>query len=148
MVRRWTGESHHADCAVSARRLVQGVHGRPASLVGYRMTENLTEESLARAIEKIRAAGIQVFLSEEEAAEAARHFVNRMQINAGIRSDTRPAIGAAPCPFCASTDIHNWVSTDHGEKPAWSVMCFGCECEGPHVDNKADAIRLWNTRPA
>lgn len=79
-------EGHNSDCAISACRPVQGMHRRSSALVGYRMTD-LTEESIALAIEEIRAAGIQVFMSEEEAREAARHFVSRMQINAGIRSD-------------------------------------------------------------
>lgn len=67
------------------------------------------------------------------------------------KSDTRPAIGALPCPFCGSTDIHNWASTDHagtGNPPSWSVMCFGCECEGPHETEEAVAITRWNDRRA
>ncbi len=67
-------------------------------------------------------------------------------VAASEKSDTRPVEGAEPCPFCRSTDIHNWVSTDHGENPAWSVMCFGCECEGPHTDDEQKAIDLWNQR--
>lgn len=67
----------------------------------------------------------------------------------GALSDTRPAPDADACPFCGSHDIHNWASTDHDPEgsQAWSVMCFGCECEGPHCADEAEAIRLWNQRP-
>lgn len=63
------------------------------------------------------------------------------------RSDTRDAPGALPCPFCGSTDVHNWSSDDHDPgNPSWSMMCFSCECEGPHTDSEAAAIERWNSR--
>lgn len=61
------------------------------------------------------------------------------------KSITKDAPGAKPCPFCGSDDIHNWSSDDHGA-PAWSVMCYGCECEGPHTPTEQEAIDLWNKR--
>lgn len=70
------------------------------------------------------------------------------QQDSAAKSDTRPAPGARGCPFCGSLDIHNWQSTDHDANaaPTWSVMCFGCESEGPHTDSEQTAIALWNLR--
>lgn len=63
-------------------------------------------------------------------------------------SITTDAPNAVSCPFCGSEDIHNWSSDDHDPgKPSWSVMCYGCECEGPHTTSETEAIAAWNTRP-
>lgn len=26
------------------------------------------------------------------------------------------------------------------------MMCYGCECEGPHTDSQQQSIDLWNQR--
>lgn len=64
---------------------------------------------------------------------------------AAAKSVTVAAPGALPCPFCGSADVHNWASDDHGPG-CWSMMCFGCECEGPHTNSEAESVRLWNMR--
>lgn len=61
------------------------------------------------------------------------------------KSVTVDAPGALPCPFCGSADVHNWASNDHGPG-TWSMMCFGCECEGPHTDSQQQSIDMWNQR--
>lgn len=61
-------------------------------------------------------------------------------------SDTK-AIEGEPCPFCGSADIHNWSSDDHDPgNQSWSVMCYNCECEGPHCTDEKEAIDRWNRR--
>ena len=60
-------------------------------------------------------------------------------------SVTKDAPGALRCPFCGSQDVHNWVSDDHGPG-SWSMMCFACECEGPHTDSEIESVALWNRR--
>lgn len=45
-----------------------------------------------------------------------------------------------PCPFCASTDVHEETSFP------FYVHCASCRTDGPMHDN-ADAARdAWNTR--
>lgn len=62
-------------------------------------------------------------------------------------SKTVPVVGCEPCPFCGSSNIHNWSSDDHDPgSPSWSCMCFSCECEGPHCDDERESVERWNRR--
>ncbi len=48
-----------------------------------------------------------------------------------------------PCPFCGSPDTCICGGRLHA--PYWG-HCNGCGAEGPFHHDRAEAVRLWNTR--
>lgn len=68
-------------------------------------------------------------------------------------AESNPILGAAPCPFCRSSDLSILEAVAGREA---IVHCEGCGAEGPPAiddsdegeqDMSAEAVRLWDQRP-
>lgn len=49
-----------------------------------------------------------------------------------------------PCPFCGSGKVRPWYHDLI--MGGWNISCKDCNCKGPGVMKKAEAIAAWNRR--